>query len=225
MKLNIISIAGGLGNQMFQYAFYLSLKHHWYPKDYNKIFIAPYSVHNGYELDKVFEIRKNGLSNLLVGFIKKHFKTFLFKKQEQPEVTFMQIRDDYKKPIVYFSGYWQSEKYFESIKDKIQSTFEFNLTKVSDINKSLISEMKHENAVSIHVRRGDYVNDAGAKMVLGGNCNLEYYKRAVTYVNEKINNPFYYIFSDEPEWVRENFSFLNNMIIIDWNKKRIVGKI
>jgi hypothetical protein len=220
MKLNIVSIAGGLGNQMFQYAFYLSLKHYWFPRDLNKKYIAPYEIHNGYELNNVFNIKQNIVTNLTVGFIKKNFKKKILKKQEKSGGAFEQINLRTNQPIRYFSGYWQSEKYFVGIEDKIRSTFKFDFTQVSKRNKSLISDMRNENAVSIHIRRGDYVNDPGAKMVLGGNCNLDYYKKAINYINGKIENPFYYIFSDDSEWVRENFTFLRNSIVIDWNKNK-----
>ena len=117
MKLNIVSIAGGLGNQMFQYAFYLSLKNSIFPKDCNKIFIAPYDFHNGYELDRIFKIRRNTIRNLTVGFIKKYFKTLIAKKQDLFFGTFEPIKIQNSKPIRYFSGWWQSEKYFVEIEE------------------------------------------------------------------------------------------------------------
>ena len=220
MRLYIVSISGGLGNQMFQYAFYLGLKYYLFPKDCSKIFIAPYNNHNGYELDKVFNIKNNIITNLVVGFLKKYFKSIVFKKQEQSVATFEQLIHNNKKPITYYSGFWQTEKYFSQIEDIIRLTFKFDLEKISDRNKTLIVEMKSKNAVSLHVRRGDYESDQGAKYVLGGNCDLDYYEKCINYVNENIKNPFFYIFSDDPDWTKDNFSFLKNSCFVNWNKKK-----
>lgn len=219
MKLNIVSIEGGLGNQMFQYSFYLSLKYSLFPKDFNKIFIAPYNFHNGYELDKVFRINKNIILNLSVGFIKKYFKILVLKKHEKSVATYERIRIENKKPVIYFSGYWQSEKYFSKIEDIVKSTFKFDYNKVDDNNKSLIKELEYKNSVSVHIRRGDYENDPGAKFVLGGNCSLDYYKECISYINKKINEPYFYFFSDDTEWTKENFSFVSKACFIDWNKE------
>lgn len=77
--------------------------------------------------------------------------------------------------------------------------------------------MKNKNTVSIHIRRGDYENDPEAKFVLGGICTLDYYKKSIEYLNERIEQPYYCLFSNNPEWTQENFAFLKNSLIIDWN--------
>jgi len=219
MKLNVVSIAGGLGNQMFQYSFYLNLKCSLYPKECTEIFIATYELHNGFELDKVFDTKINIFKNLAVGICKKYLKGLVLKKGESSIGTFEEIKFVNKMPITYFSGYWQTEKYFLPIEDKIRLAFKFDLKKVNDRTNSLLLEMKPQNAVSIHIRRGDYEYDLNAKEVLGGICDMEFYKKSIHYICEKNKDPFFYIFSDDCEWVMEHFSFLLNSSIVDWNKK------
>lgn len=219
MKLNIVSIEGGLGNQMFQYAFYLGIKHTFFPDDYNEIFIAKYKHHNGYELNKVFNIKKKKFKNYyFIGFLKKTLKPFMVKNAEKVQLNYKQIYTSRNKPIIYYMGYWQSENYFKNISPLIRETFKFNDNKISEKNKNILEEIKKRNSISIHIRRGDYVNDINAKKILGDNCNLLYYQKAIEYIYSVIISPFFYIFSDEPEWVKNNFSFLENSLIIDWNK-------
>lgn len=219
MKLNFVSITGGLGNQMFQYAFFLSSKYVFFSRDCNNIFVSDYNYHNGFELNKIFNIRNNIFLNFKFRFIKKYFNSCIYVKTEKQDESFEQIIEKNNKSVVWFIGYWQSEKYFIKIEDKIRSTFKFNFQKVSNKNKNLILEIEKNNAISIHIRRGDYESDPASKSILGGICNLDYYKRAINYFNENTENPVFYIFSDDIEWVKMNFSFLNSRIIIDWNKK------
>jgi len=217
-KLNIVSVAGGLGNQMFQHAFYLGLKYYWYPKDFNRVFIAQYELHNGYELDTVFGIKNYLIINFIVGFIKKYFKRITYKEQERFGIGFVNLRVTHNMPIQYFSGYWQSDKYFTKIENIIRTVFSFDINKVSDQNKSIIFEMQRRNAVSLHIRRGDYESNPDAKLILGGICDMNYYNKCISYIHENVEDPFFYIFSDDSEWVKEHLSFILNSKFIDWNR-------
>lgn len=104
-------------------------------------------------------------------------------------------------------GYYQSEKYFAKYKDIIQS--ELKVTKEpSKENQHLIQEISACNAVCVHIRRGDYVsNSKNAALVV---CNESYYQRAMKYMTERVENPVFYVFSDnndEIEWIKSNYHF------------------
>ena len=59
-----------------------------------------------------------------------------------------------------------------------------------------------------------------------GTCSMDYYQRAFQVMDEKLGKPCYYIFSDDPEWVKQNLvSDLNSYKIVQHNYGRIVGKI
>ncbi len=104
-------------------------------------------------------------------------------------------------PNTYLDGYWQSEKYFESIADTIRQDFKLKKSLPENIQK-LQLEIKNKNSVCVHVRRGDYV---------GNNLNqvldMDYYQRAIATVSEKTNIEHIYVFSDDIEWCRENLGF------------------
>jgi len=207
---------GGLGNQMFQYAFgrYLSLKNKtelkfdiaWFPKsNYNRkymlnIFNIDEKFANDSEINTLkYKIQLSYIINLLKKIRKDNI---LFKKSYFNEKSF-----NYNPYLAettlndaYLDGYWQSEKYFIDIKDIIKKDFTIKIKPDKKIIK-ILNEIKRENSVSIHVRRGDYIIDTHTN-AYHGVCPLEYYQKAVRIIKEKIKNPVYYIFSDDPEWVK-----------------------
>jgi hypothetical protein len=97
-------------------------------------------------------------------------------------------------------GAWQSHKYFEGIEYIIRRDFAF---KDSVINRELGKRIALESSsVCLHVRRGDFVStQLGAHM---GFVGLDYYDRAVEYINERVQNAHFYVFSDEIEWCAAN---------------------
>lgn len=102
----------------------------------------------------------------------------------------------------YLYGYWQSELYFADIREKL-------LTELTPLmmpgpkDLEVIENMKKGAAVSLHVRRGDYVTLASANKYHGV-CSLEYYRKAIKYISERIKSPQFFVFSDDPVWARAN---------------------
>jgi len=226
----------GLGNQMSQYAFYLAKKKQ-NPKVKCIYFPSKYDdQHNGFELGKIFNIKINkdiryyycyflyclyllkyekGLKGkyirkilklLKVNVIYEDFKTYEFNP------SYLLKRSG----ISYYYGGWHTEKYFCEIKDVIYKTLQFHI-KENDYNVIQIQkEIKTKNSVSIHVRRGDYLNK-GLKDIFGNVCNLDYYKKALDYIHQHVENPYFYIFSDDKQWIKENLNFPNSEIV-DFNE-------
>jgi len=219
--MKIVNIMGGLGNQMFQYAFACTLKeanpkervlidtHHY---KYNG-----YKIHQGFEINTIFpnaslpvasrkEIAK--LSYYMPNFwlsrvmrkvfpVRKteYFQNFHYKYY--PEVFSME-------GDIYFDGYWQSYEYFKDYKDVLLKTYAHGTP--NDYNKQMISNLKGCNSVGMHVRRGDYKTSPQ----FYGICNLEYYKKAIEVVQSKVEKPNYFIFSDDINWCKENITPLLN---------------
>ena len=98
---------------------------------------------------------------------------------------------------VYLNGYWQSEKYFNNIEDIIRKEITFK-KEPNDLNKKHIDKIISANSVSVHIRRGDYMNNPSTKKKLGL-CSDEYYFKAINYIAENIENIHFFIFSDEPQ--------------------------
>lgn len=103
---------------------------------------------------------------------------------------------------VYLEGYWQSERYFRDIKDVVRREFSFKHEPDSE-NKRIADEIRRTNAISVHVRRGDYVSDPEINQVHGV-CPAEYYGRAAKLIADSVDRPHFFIFSDDPKWVRTN---------------------
>ena len=225
--MDVVLIFNGLGNQMSQYAFYLNKYKR--NSDTKAVFYSSDANHNGYELDKVFNIQKpenNTLSNLFIFLTKKLFPCKVIKKL----LSFLHIVKiitesmdyDYNPEllkkgnaiITYYWGGWHSYKYIEDVKNEIKDKFIFEYSKIGERNLQIINEMRNTNSISVHIRRGDYLNKVNSRW--GGVVNNDFYRKAFGFINN-INNKYFYFFTDDCEWVRENYKF-ERMIVVDWNQ-------
>ncbi len=119
---------------------------------------------------------------------------------------FTAIEDD-----TYLHGYWQSEKYFADVASQIRADFTF--PKATGRNAELADEIQSKTSVSLHVRRGDYL-DLAAYTV----CSEAYYTAAVEALLQRLDEvPQIYVFSDDPEWARENLKLPAPTIVVDHN--------
>jgi len=219
--LKIVWFLGGLGNQMFQYAFYKSLEHYFKNVKADISGFKNYPLHNGLELERIFHLSVNKSSsfeNVILGggnslfararrkistlnrcyFEKKNFDPHIFENKKR----------------TYYWGYWQSEKYFNHIADQIRTDFTFK-NQLNEKNLQVADAIARTSAVSVHVRRGDYVNHS----VLGGVCDTEYYRKAIDHINSKVPDATYFIFSDDIAWCKEHLG-IENCHYIDWNKEK-----
>lgn len=92
----------------------------------------------------------------------------------------------------------------------------FRFPQLDRKNQEIANLMRETNSVSIHVRRGDYQKVLFWRVALGDICEKEYYDKAISRVEELMENPTYFIFSDEIEWAKQNLN-IKNGIYIDWN--------
>ena len=222
--MKIVQIVGGLGNQMFQYAFAVNLKNA--TNEEVKIDISSFDrnmCHNGYEIDTIFGQKLKKCSDKerkerscegseFVQKLKKlKRKLFNIKNTEYVEQGFSYNSNlDYQKS--YFAGLWQSEKYFLEIKDEVKDFFTFSDPQ-DRTNIELLKKIKDSDSVSIHVRRGDYLNSP----LHGGICDVDYYKNAIEYIRTNIESPVVFIFSNDMQWSKENLH-LSDANYIDWNQ-------
>lgn len=118
---------------------------------------------------------------------------------------------------VYLDGYWQSERYFAHMRNELLQ--ELTLKRDWDAaNQEMHARIKDAGpgAVSLHVRRGDYVTNAHTASYHGV-CSLDYYRAGVAYIAERVAAPHFFLFSDDPEWVRENLQTGFPTTIVDVN--------
>lgn len=224
--MDVVIIFNGLGNQMSQYSFYLNKK---------IINNATYFLnfgrdHNGYELDNVFNIHQSKtvkekflyilfrilLTDKIVLYpLKKGFTFFGCKIiNENFDYNF---KPEYLKPskgIKFYYGGWHNEEYFKDSKKQINKKFQFK-TIEDETNIDYIKKIKGTNSVAMHIRRGDFLD--GNNINLFGNiCNIFYYKKAIKLIEEKVTEPYFFVFSNDLSWVKENFQ-IKNVVYVDGN--------
>jgi hypothetical protein len=102
----------------------------------------------------------------------------------------------------YLHGYWQSEKYFDSIGETLRAEF-VPAEPICTYIAELAQYAADPNTISLHVRRGDYAHNA-ATQAFHGLCSPQYYAAAASLLAAKLSAPRFLVFSDEPEWAREN---------------------
>lgn len=220
--MKIVNITGGLGNQMFQYAFALSLKEAFPEEDvyidvshYHTLFFKHYkgiNLHNGFEIDKVFPnaslpiahfpqivkvsyyIPNYVLSRLGRKFLPKR-KTELIPSYN---MNYSYMPEAFQPGNRYYEGFWQCIKNFEAIKPQLQQVF--NHPEPNDYNKNLIEKISSCHSVGIHVRRGDYLNEPEFCNI----CGVEYYKKGIEMILSDGEQHDFYIFSNDIQWCKEN---------------------
>ncbi len=211
----IVRFKGGLGNQMFQYAFYLSLKKRhpftWFSLDLEESLYC----HSGFQLDTITHAHTLKKYKLYC-FIKKTFPKLIKHSYKIIQEYSLEYRKEYltqKHILSLYDGYWQSEKYFTNISSKVRKSFCFRKEFLNEQSKRLLATLHKNTTVSVHIRRGDYLNLTNRL----GICNLEYYDNAIKYIKERINHPQFIIFSDDMPWVKEHLHE-PDATYVDWNQ-------
>ncbi len=194
----IVNLIGGVGNQMFQYALgYVVSKITGFELCVDLSSYENYKVRN-FELNKFnidIKLAEKYECDLLN---RKHF----FKKTLYKDKKKIFYRNVLKiKHSAYLKGFWQSEKYFADFKDDIFSLFEFK-DKNFIVNQDLLEDIKNSNAVSINLRLGDYINNNENKRIHFV-CKKDYYSNALKYISQKVDNPKYFVFSDDIDGSKE----------------------
>lgn len=221
----IIRVMGGLGNQMQQYALYEKFKFlgkdvrldvSWFEdEDQQRQALAPRKLELRMFDQLPFQCCTEQEKKTLIGddsLVSKVMRKlrpgrkFVESDMYHPEI--------FDKENCYLEGYWACEKYYQNILNILQNNIRFPKSQNSQ-NVELKRKMMAENSVSIHIRRGDYLDPANAAM-FGGICTEEYYETAEKYVRDNVKNPHFYLFSDDSEYLREHYSG-EEYTIVDWN--------
>lgn len=211
----VTHLKGGLGNQMFQYACGFALA-----KEFNtthKLDLSYYSSIPSNHTKREFELSQFQISSSIA-----NSSDILKTKGEDSSLTnfsedinakfysiftsIYPIKKYFGVKNLYLDGYFQSEKFFRNYRKEILK--EFTLKQELETNEfsKIAKEIKdNNNSVSMHIRRGDYVSDEKTAKHHGV-LDMNYYQEALNLLN--IQNPHIFIFSDDINWVKNNFSFL-----------------
>ncbi len=224
----IIQLAGGLGNQMFQYALYLQFQNlhkevkiddvAGFVEDEKRdpslsAFGITYQKADPKEIEEMLDASLlfwHRVRRKLFGRKRKSY--FEADKRFKPEIF---TWDD-----IYLEGYWQTEKYFEAVADQVREAFDVDRllmvqqaedmakagrTKLQTKVQTYLRQITQTQSVSLHIRRGDYLTPEN-QALFGGICTEAYYKEAVRLMREQYPGCRFFLFTNDKEWAKERFA-------------------
>jgi len=219
----IVNLKGGLGNQMFQYAFarHLAKRNNDVLKldtsslekallvgdSYRPFSLNLFNIKNDLATPaEIAQIKKpEGLWSKLIRRMENRLlqvdQTNIFN-----EAYLNQTGD------IYLDGHWQSPLFFNEITNILLSEFALK-SPLSNYASDQLLEIKAQNSVAIHVRRGDYVGNSLVKRQFGL-CSVDYYKKAVAKIRAEIELPKFFVFSDDIDWVKQNLSMRSDTVFV-----------
>ena len=221
-NLKIVNMAGGLGNQMFQYAFATMLQQH-FPNDkvmvdtqhYNTLFFKEFgsvNLHNGYEINLVFsnatlpvatkdDLRKvtRYIPNYVLARVVRHFLPRLATEYVEPlSENFTRNDAVLQQGDCYYEGYWQSHSYYTGMKPLLHQLF--TPPRPNAYNSEMTALIEQSDSIGLHVRRGDYKSAPE----FNGICTPAYYKKAIEKATNDGRKHTLFVFSNDIPWCREH---------------------
>lgn len=210
--MKIVTFWGGLGNQIFEYAYYQWLKSR-YPSEniYAYYPRAGLVAHNGLEIFKRFDVKEpscNCIATIIA--IVLFYINKILNRLNLPLIFTCTMQNRLYNSI-FHCDWWQNKMYYAK-----DYNLEFKKMDLNIKNQQLLKVINNTNSISIHIRRGDYLK-SNITDVYAGICTDRYYDKALSEVDKSISdNKQYIFFSDDPDYVREHYN-IPNMIVVDWN--------
>lgn len=228
----ITRLVGGLGNQMFQYAVarHLAGKNgsqvkldismmganggaNFTARDYELgIFRFPQAIASAREVAELTRVPSapvRGIGKVTAAMARRRQGPVITERSMRFDPAVLRARGN-----IYLSGYWQSEKYFREIGDTLRSDFVFSAIGEGVIASTREEILAAENAVAVHVRRGDYAHNAHTRSV-HGLLSLDYYERALSRLAVEFDGVKAFVFSDDRDWVRKNLRSSVPITVVD----------
>lgn len=229
----IIRLAGGLGNQMQQYAMYRKLlklgrdarlDFAWFDADTQKEQLSPrkaellyfpglfYEACTDAERERFLKrgIVERGISRLLPS------RSRVWEEREMYHPELFTIEDK------YLMGYFLCNKYYEDLWEELRRAFTFPMHAEERYhlrNVDMMNEMLERESVSVHIRRGDYLIPENEEL-FGGITTDAYYATAMDYFRKKLPHAHFYIFTNDVPYALERYADETQYTIIDWNTGR-----
>lgn len=224
----IIKLKGGLGNQLFQYAIarqlaftnkttfkmdvsmFSNYKLHTYS-------IWPLNIEENIASEEEIKVFTASPQGKIEGIVRKllhrsprRAKTYIQEKYFHFDQAILKLPDN-----IFLDGYWQSEKYFPNVKETLRKEF---LVKTPAIgkNEKILKQIDSGESINIHVRRANYITNKHTNKI-HGTCGINYYKKCISAIAEKVKNPYFFIFSDDPNWTKNNLKLNYPTIFVTHN--------
>ncbi len=224
----IVKLVGGLGNQMFQYSLGrrlslarnvpLKLDLSWYVKDSSRSFaLDAFDIKT--EIASIAEVEKfvppalSGLKKEMFYFLQNHLPYRYRRVITEPLFSYNPVIVNKTPKNAYLLGYWQSEKYFMDIDTLIHEDFTA-IKPFSAVYHQWEVRIANQVAVSLHIRRGDYISDTRFRRKYFV-CSTAYYIRAIEKLQQMHSNLTIYVFSDDIHWARQELPGSNSLKFVD----------
>lgn len=214
----VVNMACGLANRMFQYSYYLYLKDSGYDVSadfYDKARLPHENVPWRQIFPDACFMKASGVLVFRLGGGSDFVSRLRRRLRLAGGVVQMPTAFDYWIPDRkaggdrYVIGVFQNAEMVESVRDSVIKAFRF-APFIDELNLSLAREMALCESVAVHVRKG---NDYMQRIWYAGTCMTDYYMRAFEFVRSKVASPRFYVFTDNPDWVRDNFSGLEYTLV------------
>ncbi len=225
----IIEVAGGLGNQLQQYALYkkfqslgkeVRLDISWFREENQSRMLAKRELELNYfegleyKICTLKEKEKLAGGGGRAGKLRRKLLPFTIHHMREERIYHPELLSY---SDMYISGYFACEKYYADILPKLRESIRFPQSS-NPLNYALAEEMKSCNSVSMHIRRGDYLDDKNREM-FGGICTEEYYEQAIKMIKEEVPDARFYIFSDAAAYVKGKYQG-EDYTVVDINHGR-----
>ncbi|MBO4374692.1 MAG: alpha-1,2-fucosyltransferase [Lachnospiraceae bacterium] len=227
----LLRFSSGLGNQMFQYCFFRLLQKKYGSENVKAdlTWFDWHEEHQGYELEKVFGIRMDSAKRTEVlkvsGRLPQDFPCLyyvnriirLFTEKKRKPFILDEMAADYeldRNADWYLTGFYISEEYYRDRLEEIRDYFRFPDEETMGV-KDMASRIREGTSVSLHVRRGDYLSSVYEGKFI--NLGTDFYKKAADVILSDNPDARFFIFSDDKDYVRENFGWLKDKVIVTGN--------
>lgn len=215
MNETVILLYGGLGNQLFQYAFGEYLRHRYSMNvsyDLSSFGVLP--TYRSYQLsilvDKLPQYKTSKLFFSRFSYIKRRLLCTVFRLS--PKVKYYnELRDKieesnlckYNEKLLYLEGYWQNFKYIKWLHQNVSKDLLAPILMMPKIIKEDYNYIVSNDCISVHIRRGDYLQKNNAAIM--ARCSLSYFINGTKKILESNPAAHIVVFSDDLEWVKDNF--------------------
>lgn len=213
----IVKLQGGIGNQFFQYALgrqlselngsvikldITSFKQDPFQREFSlEKYATKINIANIHEINLLRSQPQHvfiRIARMALKLGPKSTSTHILEKNRKFDPKILNLKDN-----VYLEGYWQSEKYFSGVANNIRKELQLKKPIPSEYQKSA-EKIRSTKAVSLHIRRGDYISNPAVRLK-HGYCSDNYYQKSIEFICSIIPDATFFIFSDEIEWVKINF--------------------
>lgn len=221
----LVRLMGGLGNQMFQYAAVralavsingeVALDLKTFNEDHKRNYaLGAFNVSARIALEnEIKRISEPRVFNRILNRIftrKRILPPYQIYEEDLTAITPLRVPHP---GDCYIVGDWQSEVYFQTIRDILLKEFVLK-TPLSQPAQSYLNKINRGKSIALHVRRGDYIDNA-SNLAIYAQLDLSYYLKALEYIRSQSGNCRVFVFSDDIEWCKHNLDVIEGVTFIE----------